>query len=66
MTKMVFDYSGYKNVAKVSTELCYEKEFETKVEEFARLYNFEIVEMEGSPELIENSYKKAKNSLKNA
>lgn len=66
MTKMVFDYSGYKNVAKVSTGLCYEKEFETKVEEFARLYNFEIIEMEGSPELIENSYKKAKNSLKNA
>lgn len=31
MTKMVFDYSGYKNVAKVDTGLRYEKEFETKV-----------------------------------
>jgi hypothetical protein len=53
-----------KNAAKVSTGLNYEKEFETKVKEFARLYNFEIIEMEGNPELIENSYKKAKNALK--
>lgn len=63
MTKMVFDYSGYKNAAKINTGLCYEKEFETKVKEFADMYNFEIINMEGSPELIENCYFKVKKAL---
>ena len=44
MTKIVFDYSGYKNVAKINTGLFYEKEFEAKVREFAELYGFEVVE----------------------
>ncbi len=47
MTKIVFDYSGYKNVAKINIGLFYEKEFEAKVREFAELYGFEVVE--GSP-----------------
>ncbi|MCQ1534419.1 DUF1638 domain-containing protein [Methanosarcina sp. KYL-1] len=63
MTKMVFDYSGYKNVAKVDTGLHYEKEFEAKVREFADLFGFEIVEMKGSPELIENCYKRAREEI---
>lgn len=63
MTKMVFDYSGYKNVAKVDTGLHYEKEFETKVREFADSFGFDIVDMEGSPELIEKSYKRAKEEV---
>lgn len=63
MTKMVFDYSGYKNVAKVDTGLHYEKEFETKVKEFADSFGFEIVDMEGSPELIEKCYEKAKEEV---
>lgn len=60
MTKMVFDYSGYKNVAQVNTGLLYEKEFETRVREFADSFGFEVVNMEGSPELIESCYTKAK------
>lgn len=64
MTKMVFDYSGYKNVAKINTGLGYEKELETKVKEFANLYSFEIINMEGSPELLENCYFKVKKALK--
>lgn len=63
MTKMVFDYSGYKNVAKVDTGLHYEKEFETKVREFADSFGFEVVDMEGSPELIEKCYEKAKKEV---
>lgn len=63
MTKMVFDYSGYKNVAKVDTGLHYEKEFETKVKEFADSFGFEVVNMEGSPELIERCYEKAKEEV---
>lgn len=60
MTKMVFDYSGYKNVAKVDTGLYYEKDFETKVREFADSFEFEVVEMKGSPELIERCYERAR------
>ncbi|MPM35973.1 hypothetical protein SDC9_82567 [bioreactor metagenome] len=63
MTKMVFDYSGYKNVAKVDTGLRYEKEFETKVKEFADSFGFEVVDMEGSPELIERCYEKIKEEV---
>jgi len=63
MTKMVFDYSGYKNVAKVDTGLHYEKEFETKVREFADSFGFEVVDMEGSPKLIERCYEKAKEEV---
>lgn len=63
MTKMVFDYSGYKNVAKVNTGLHYEKEFETKVREFADSLGFEVVNMEGSPELIEKCYERAKEKV---
>lgn len=63
MTKMVFDYSGYKNVAKVNTGLHYEKEFETKVKEFANSFGFEIVNMEGSPELIEKRYEKVREEV---
>ncbi|WP_410507690.1 DUF1638 domain-containing protein [Methanosarcina hadiensis] len=63
MTKMVFDYSGYKNVAKVDTGLHYEKDFETRVREFADSFGFEIVNMEGSPELIERCYEKAKGEV---
>lgn len=49
MTKIVFDYSGYKKVAKINTGLFYEKEFETKVREFAELYGFEVVVVGDSP-----------------
>lgn len=63
MTKMVFEFSGYKNVAKVDTGLHYEKEFEAKVREFADSLGFEVVDVEGSPELIERCYQKAKEEV---
>lgn len=63
MTKMVFEYSGYRNVAKINTGLCYEKGFDAKVREFAELYGFEIVEMTGSVELVEMCYERAKKEI---
>ncbi len=61
MSKFVFDYTGYKMIAKVNTGPPYEKNFEACVREFARLFEFEITELEATLQLVENCYKKAKN-----
>ncbi|WP_292463571.1 DUF1638 domain-containing protein [Methanolobus sp.] len=58
MSKFVFDHAGYKNVARMDTGLYYEKDFNFMVEEFARLFEFNIIEMRASPELIKNCYRK--------
>lgn len=58
MSKFVFDYAGYKNVARMDTGLHYEKEFDSMVEEFARLFDFNIIEMKASPALLESCYRK--------
>ncbi|WP_094227820.1 DUF1638 domain-containing protein [Methanolobus psychrotolerans] len=60
LSKFVFDYAGYKNVAKMDTGLSYEKEFEPKVKEFAKLFDFNIVEMTASPELMVRCYQQLK------
>ncbi|MDI3540163.1 MAG: hypothetical protein PWR29_1648 [Methanolobus sp.] len=58
MSKFVFDYAGYKNVARMDTGLYYEKDFNAMVEEFARLFEFNIIEMTASPALIKECYRK--------
>lgn len=63
MTKFIFDYSGYKKVAKIDTGLGHEKDFERNVEEFARTFNFDVVEIEGGTGLIERCYKRAKATI---
>ena len=63
MTRMIFDISGYKKVAQVDTGLHYEQEFEAKVKEFADLYGFEVIDVKGSPELVEECYKKAREEV---
>ncbi|WP_440956591.1 DUF1638 domain-containing protein [Methanosarcina sp. Mfa9] len=63
MTKMIFDISGYRKVAQIDTGLYYEREFEAKVREFADLYGFEIINIKGSPELVEECYKKARKEV---
>ena len=60
MSKFVFDYAVYKRIAKVNTGLPYEKNFEACVQEFARLFEFEIAELDATLHLVENCYKKAK------
>lgn len=56
MAKYVFDYAGYKKVAKIKTGLDYEKRFDKQVEEFARTFNFEIIEMNANLSLIERCF----------
>ncbi|AGB49566.1 Protein of unknown function (DUF1638) [Methanomethylovorans hollandica DSM 15978] len=56
MAKYVFDYAGYKKVAKLNTGLVYEQGFDDRVEEFARKFNFEIIEMDGNLDLIEKCF----------
>ncbi len=55
-SKFVFKEVGYKIVAKINTGLLYEENFDTMVEEFARLFEFDIIEMDASPALLERCY----------
>ncbi|MGB9929163.1 MAG: DUF1638 domain-containing protein [Methanosarcina sp.] len=64
MSKFVFDYAGYKKAARVNTGLSYEKDFEACVREFATLFDFEITDLEGTMQLVENCYKQTKSSIK--
>ncbi len=59
-SKFVFEYAGYKNVAKMDTGLYYEKEFEFMVEEFAGLFDFNIIEMKAGPQLLVRCYEQLK------
>lgn len=59
MAKYVFDYAGYKKVAKVNTGLRYEEGFDNMVEEFARLFNFEIIEMDATLSIIKKCFSRA-------
>ena len=63
MSKFVFDYAGYKRVARINTGLVYEKEFEACVREFSALFDFEITDLEGSTKLVESCYTKTKTSV---
>jgi len=63
MTKMIFDISGYRKVAQIDTGLHYEQEYEAKAREFADLYGFELINMKGSPELVEECYEKAREKV---
>ncbi|TGC09094.1 DUF1638 domain-containing protein [Methanolobus halotolerans] len=56
MMKMVFDYSGYKNVGKVDTGLSYEKDFGSIVDEFASLFDFEKRLFSGSTKISDECY----------
>jgi hypothetical protein len=66
MAKYVFDYAGYKKVAKLKTGLNYELGFDSMVEEFAKTFDFEIIEMDANLELIEKCFYNALGSGKDA
>ncbi|MDW7733375.1 MAG: DUF1638 domain-containing protein [Methanolobus sp.] len=57
LSKYVFDYAGYKKVARLDTGLHYEKNFDSMVEEFAKLFDFQVIEMKASPDLIDQCYR---------
>ncbi|MCL2550038.1 MAG: DUF1638 domain-containing protein [Methanimicrococcus sp.] len=55
MIKMVFEYSNYKSVGKVSG-LTYEKGFDGIVDDFAKRFCLNITDYEGTTSVIEKSY----------
>lgn len=63
MTKMVFDYSGYKHVGKVDTGLYYEKKFDETVDEFASLFDFEKKLFAGSTKVADECYYSIKKEI---
>jgi hypothetical protein len=63
MTKMVFEYSGYKNVGKVDTGLHYEDAFDRTVNEFATRFGFKIRLFEGSSEVVDECYNSIKKEV---
>ncbi|MFZ2499098.1 DUF1638 domain-containing protein [Methanosarcina sp.] len=63
MSKFVFDYAGYKRAAKVNAGHAYEKNFEAAVLEFSTLFDFEVIDMEGTMKLVENCYAKTKSAV---
>ncbi len=63
LSKFVFDYAGYKNVAKMDTGLHYEKQFDSMVNEFARLFDFNLIEMKAGPQLMVRCYEQLKDKI---
>ncbi|MEA1984808.1 MAG: DUF1638 domain-containing protein [Euryarchaeota archaeon] len=63
MTKAVFDYSGYCNVGKIDTGLSYEAHFDEQVDEFAELFDLDLVEMEGNTTIVDESYRKLRSEV---
>lgn len=53
----------YRNVVKISNEISTGSEFDKNVLNYARTFNMDIVEMEGSMEIASKSYINAKNEL---
>ncbi|KKG18742.1 hypothetical protein EO98_16460 [Methanosarcina sp. 2.H.T.1A.6] len=66
MSKFVFDYAGYKKVARLNTGLAYEKDFDACVKEFSTLFEFEVTDLEGTLQLVDNCYAKTKASVLDA
>jgi hypothetical protein len=66
MSKFIFDYAGYKRVARINTGLPYEKNFEVYVREFSELFDFEITDLEGTTRVVESCYLKTKTSVLDA
>ncbi|AFV22783.1 hypothetical protein Mpsy_0572 [Methanolobus psychrophilus R15] len=63
LTKMILGLAGYSRVAKVNTGLTYVKDFDERVEEYAKLFGYSMFEISGSQEIFENCYQSIKNEL---
>jgi hypothetical protein len=63
MSKFVFEQVGYKTVAKIDTGLHYVENFNSIVDDFAKIFDFDIIEMKASPALFERCYKQLKEEV---
>ncbi|WP_406657089.1 DUF1638 domain-containing protein [Methanolobus sp. ZRKC2] len=63
MLRKVNEITGYKRVAKVHTRLGYTTDFDEKVEEFARIFDFEILEIEGNQQVFSKCYVSMKKDM---
>ncbi|WP_406660807.1 DUF1638 domain-containing protein [Methanolobus sp. ZRKC3] len=61
--KMLLDMAGYSRVAKVNTGLTYTKDFDKNIEEYAKIFGFDIFEIEGGQEIFEKCYNSIKSEL---
>lgn len=63
MLRKVNEITGYKRVAKVDTGLTYTENFHQKVEEFAKIFDFEILEIRGNQRIFQACYSSMKDLL---
>lgn len=56
MLRKVNEITGYKRVAKVNTGLRYTENFHEKVEEFAQIFDFDVLEIEGNQKIFQKCY----------
>ncbi len=59
-TRMLFDMAGYEKVLKICTGLQDEGRFEERTREFAEEYGFRIEEMEGNLDVVDHTYRTAR------
>ncbi|MHC1596851.1 MAG: DUF1638 domain-containing protein [Methermicoccaceae archaeon] len=63
MSRFVFEYVGYRNAAMVDTHLSDRERFEHDAREFAELFDFNLIELEGTTTLVEHSYRRARDAV---
>ena len=63
MLRKVNEMTGYKRVAKIRTGLTYTDNFDEKVDEFAEIFDFEVLEIEGGQSLFEKCYEEFKKDV---
>ncbi|SFM21951.1 DUF1638 domain-containing protein [Methanolobus profundi] len=63
MLRKVNEMTGYKRVAKIRTGLTYTDNFDEKVDEFAEIFDFEVLELEGGQDLFEKCYEDIKHDI---
>lgn len=63
MLRKMNEITGYKRVAMVHTGLGYTTDFDKKVEEFAEIFDFEILKIEGNQQIFRSCYASMKKDM---
>ncbi|MGE5379258.1 MAG: DUF1638 domain-containing protein, partial [Candidatus Saccharibacteria bacterium] len=61
--KMVFQCMGYSKVVKLDTGIVDRSEYDRDLEEFARIFGFEIESVSCTTKVVQSSYRKARTLL---